>query len=74
MDMSTIPEDAIRTITVKNYNFEDRDLPDNIEVTIHFNEDHPLSDLIDCGCLSLKALMFTAVELERLREATEDES
>lgn len=58
-----IPAEDIKKIKVKNYNFEDRKTEDNMEVSIHFNEDSEIDP--DHDVIMLKANIFNAEELRQ---------
>lgn len=56
-------EEDIRSVNVRNYNREDRDTEDNVEVSIHFKEDADVD--ISNNVLMFKANWFNAEELRK---------
>jgi len=57
-------EEEIRSVNIRNYHKEDRDLKDNIEVSIHFKEDADVE--VSNNVLIFKADVMNAEELRQL--------
>lgn len=56
-------EEDIQSVKVRNYNREDRNTEDNMEVSIHFKEDADVD--ISNNVLMFKANWFNAEELRQ---------
>lgn len=67
-----IPEDAIKNVKIKNYNFEDRKTQDNIEIVIRLNKDRDVLEEVDNDVMMIKSNMFEAFNLKRFVEGGEE--
>lgn len=67
-----IPEDAIKNVKIKNYNFEDRKTQDNIEIVIRLNKDRDVLEEVDNDVIMIKSNMFEAFNLKEFVEGGDE--
>lgn len=67
-----IPEDAIKNVKIKNYNFEDRKTQDNIEIVIRLNKDRDVLEEVDNNVIMIKSNMFEAFNLKEFVEGGDE--